>query len=117
MRCGAAGADGSETEPVRPSRSDLEVVGVFNPAVTRHDKNVLLLLRVAEEPLELSSGEIAAPVFNANSGQLQVQRWAADAGISGAVRFSGGSLMDAASVSPLRSVRSCVLIFLAWRGR
>ena len=33
---------------VPPSRPDLEVVGVFNPAVTRHEGHVVLLLRVAE---------------------------------------------------------------------
>ena len=36
---------------VQPSRPDLEVVGVFNPGVTRHGSDVLLLLRVAEAPL------------------------------------------------------------------
>ena len=32
---------------VLPSRPDFEVLGVFNPAVTRHDGQVVLLLRVA----------------------------------------------------------------------
>jgi predicted GH43/DUF377 family glycosyl hydrolase len=63
---------------VRPSRPDHEVVGVFNPAVTHHDTGILLLLRVAEAPLRLSSGEIAAPTYNVASGQLEVQRWAID---------------------------------------
>lgn len=63
---------------VRPSRSDLEVVGVFNPAVTRYEKDVLLLLRVAEAPLRHSAAEVAAPTFNASSGGLEVQRWAVD---------------------------------------
>lgn len=62
---------------VRPSRSDLEVVGVFNPAVARHANEVVLLLRVAEAP-PLISGQIAAPVFNASSGKLEMKRWAAD---------------------------------------
>ena len=35
---------------VRPSRPDLEVVGVFNPGVIRHESDVVLLLRVAEAP-------------------------------------------------------------------
>ncbi|MCA1560853.1 MAG: glycoside hydrolase family 130 protein [Acidobacteria bacterium] len=63
---------------VRPSRPDLEVVGVFNPGVTRHNADVLLLLRVAEAPLRLSPGQISAPIYNAASGQLEVQRWAID---------------------------------------
>jgi len=32
---------------VRPSTPDLDVVGVFNPGVIRHENEVLLLLRVA----------------------------------------------------------------------
>ncbi|GAC1646895.1 MAG: glycoside hydrolase family 130 protein [Gemmatimonadaceae bacterium] len=63
---------------VRPSRADLEVVGVFNPGVARVGREVLLLLRVAEAPHE-SSGEAAAPTYNAASGQLDVHRWAIDA--------------------------------------
>ncbi|MEO5896347.1 MAG: glycoside hydrolase family 130 protein [Vicinamibacterales bacterium] len=63
---------------VPPSRPDLEVVGVFNPGVTRHESGVLLLLRVAEAPLRSSEGEIAAPVYNAKSGRLEVRRWPAD---------------------------------------
>ncbi len=64
---------------VRPSSPDLEVVGVFNPGVTRHDSDVLLLLRVAEAPLRSSSSEVAAAVYNAVSGRLEVQRWPSDA--------------------------------------
>jgi predicted GH43/DUF377 family glycosyl hydrolase len=63
---------------VRPSRPELQVVGVFNPAVTRHESNVLLLLRVAEAPARLSAHEVAAPTFNAASGQLEVHRWRID---------------------------------------
>ncbi len=62
---------------VRPSRSDVEVVGVFNPGVTRYENDVLLLVRVAEAPLR-SAGEVAAPTFDARSGRLEVQRWAVD---------------------------------------
>jgi predicted GH43/DUF377 family glycosyl hydrolase len=64
---------------VQPSRPDLDVVGVFNPAVTRHAGDVVLLLRVAEAPRRLATGEIAAPVYNPNSGQLEVKRWRSDA--------------------------------------
>jgi predicted GH43/DUF377 family glycosyl hydrolase len=63
---------------VRPSRPDLEVVGVFNPGVIRHEGEVLLLLRVAEAPLRNTAGEVAAPAFDASSGRLEVHRWAGD---------------------------------------
>ncbi len=63
---------------VRPSRPDLEVVGVFNPGVIRHGSDVLLLLRVAEAPLRTAVAEVAAPVYNAVSGELEVRRWHLD---------------------------------------
>jgi len=63
---------------IQPSRPDLEVVGVFNPAVIRHDKEVILLLRVAESPPHDAAGEVAAPVYNASSGRLEIMRWPGD---------------------------------------
>jgi beta-1,2-mannobiose phosphorylase / 1,2-beta-oligomannan phosphorylase len=62
---------------IRPSRPDLEIVGVFNPAATRHGNDVVLLLRVAEAPRKESSSEVWAPVFDARSGQLEIKRWLA----------------------------------------
>lgn len=60
---------------VRPSRPELQVVGVFNPAVIRHEGEVLLLLRVAETPRDVAAGEIAAPFRDPESGALVVKRW------------------------------------------
>lgn len=62
---------------VQPSNPDLRVVGVFNPAVTRLGRDVVLLLRVAETPL-ITPGEIAAPVFNVHRGRVEVKRWRLD---------------------------------------
>lgn len=64
---------------VPPSRPDLEVVGVFNPAVTRHEGHVVLLLRVAEAARGVPAGEIAAPVYDSDTGRLQIKRWRRDA--------------------------------------
>jgi predicted GH43/DUF377 family glycosyl hydrolase len=63
---------------VRPSQPDLDVVGVFNPAVIRHEGEVLLLLRIAESPRDVPAGEVAAPVFDADSGRLTIKRWTLD---------------------------------------
>jgi len=60
---------------VLPSRPDFEVLGVFNPAVTRHDGQVVLLLRVAEAPRKMSSALAAAPIFNSESGRIEIKRW------------------------------------------
>ena len=50
-------------------------MGVFNPAVTRHEGDVVLLVRVAEAPMRVSAGEVAAPLYNADAGRLEVKRW------------------------------------------
>lgn len=64
---------------VPPSRPDLKVVGVFNPAVTRHEGHVVLLLRVAEAARGVPAGEVAAPVYDADTGHLHIKRWRRDA--------------------------------------
>ncbi|MDQ3698624.1 MAG: glycoside hydrolase family 130 protein [Gemmatimonadota bacterium] len=93
---------------VPPSRPDLEVVGVFNPAVMRHEGEVVLLLRVAEAPQKVS-GEIAAPAYNADSGRLEVERWHLDAeGVDASdprVVIAGGRTW-LTSISHLRVARS-----------
>lgn len=94
---------------VPPSRPDLEVVGVFNPGVTRHNEDILLLLRVAEAPLRLSPGEIAAPIYNAASGRLEVQRWAIDTealDVTDPRMVSVGGRTWLTSISHLRVARS-----------
>src|SRR5688500_9769455 len=63
---------------IRPSRPGYEVVGVFNPGAIRHDKEVILLLRVAEAPVRESEDEVAAAVFETGSGRLEIHRWTRD---------------------------------------
>ena len=94
---------------IRPSRPELEVVGVFNPAAIRHEGEVVLLLRVAEAPREIPAGEIAAPVWDAESGRLLVKRWRRDAaGVNASdprmVIADGRSWLT--SISHLRVARS-----------
>ncbi|MGQ0713733.1 MAG: glycoside hydrolase family 130 protein [Gemmatimonadaceae bacterium] len=63
---------------VPPSRSELRVVGVFNPAIVRHGGEVILLLRVAEGAADGSANEISAPHY-AESGRFEIKRWRRDA--------------------------------------
>lgn len=60
---------------VMPSRPDYRVVGVFNPAVVRTAGETLLLLRVAEAPLDVADDEVAAPCYDHRTGELVVRRW------------------------------------------
>ena len=94
---------------VRPSRGDLEVVGVFNPAATRHGDDVVLLLRVAEASRKRSALEVVAPLFNARAGQLEFRRWTAgtpglDVSDPRVIGFEGRSWLT--SISHLRVARS-----------
>jgi predicted GH43/DUF377 family glycosyl hydrolase len=64
---------------VPASRQDLQVVGVFNAGVIRHDGEVLLLLRVAEGPKGIPANEVAAAVYNPTSRDIEIKRWSRDA--------------------------------------
>jgi predicted GH43/DUF377 family glycosyl hydrolase len=64
---------------VGPSRPGLRVIGVLNPAATRHGDETVLLLRVAEGPGDVAASEVAAPIYDSRSGQIHVRRWPRDA--------------------------------------
>jgi predicted GH43/DUF377 family glycosyl hydrolase len=64
---------------VPASSPELEVVGVFNAGVIRHDGDVLLLLRVAEGPKGIPANEVAAAVYNPSSGDIEIKRWSRNA--------------------------------------
>jgi beta-1,2-mannobiose phosphorylase / 1,2-beta-oligomannan phosphorylase len=94
---------------VQPSRPDLDVVGVFNPAVTRHGGDTVLLLRVAEAPQRLSAGQVAAPIYDAESGRLEVKRWSRNAkgvDVSDPRVVIAGGRTWLTSISHLRVARS-----------
>jgi beta-1,2-mannobiose phosphorylase / 1,2-beta-oligomannan phosphorylase len=53
---------------LRPSRDDLEVIGVFNPGAVLAGDEVVLLVRVAERPRERRAGLTALPRWDAEAG-------------------------------------------------
>lgn len=63
---------------VTPSRADLEVVGVFNPAAIERDGEIVLLLRVAEAARAVDPAEVAAPVWDAASREIVIRRFRRD---------------------------------------
>ena len=63
---------------VAPSRPEFHVVGVFNPAAAMHNGETVLLLRVAEAPAFVPVGDVVAPIYDATSGALKLQRWRRD---------------------------------------
>jgi predicted GH43/DUF377 family glycosyl hydrolase len=60
---------------VKPSRDDLEVIGVFNAGVTRLKKEVLLLLRVAERPVIKNPDIVQTAIFDINKGRLIIKNF------------------------------------------
>ena len=62
-------------EDVKPSRGDFEVIGVFNAGVTRLKKEVLLLLRIAERPINQHPDIVQTAIFDINKGQLVIKEF------------------------------------------
>ncbi|WNR46147.1 glycoside hydrolase family 130 protein [Paenibacillus roseipurpureus] len=58
---------------VVPSRSDFEVVCVFNAGVARLGEEVILLLRVAERPRGSRADRHDAPIYNPQTGEVEVK--------------------------------------------
>lgn len=53
-----------EPKDIKPSRTDFEVIGVFNAGVTRFKDRVILLLRVAERPISTHPDMVLAGVYD-----------------------------------------------------
>ena len=63
---------------VKPSRSDFEVVCVFNAGVIRYDGDVLLLLRVAEKPINNNENIELVPVYDIDADKVIVKEFSKD---------------------------------------
>jgi len=63
---------------VPASRSDMEVVGVFNAAATRFDGETVLLLRVSETPRKADPTAILAAVYNPDTTRIELKEWSRD---------------------------------------
>ena len=61
---------------IAPSRPDLEVVGVFNPAACLVDDEIVLILRVAEAAVP-EPGRVKVPVVTHDGGraEISVKSW------------------------------------------
>lgn len=60
-------------QDVKPSRADFQVVCVFNAGVMRFKEQVVLLLRVAEKPINPSPDVELVPVYDVEAGQVTVK--------------------------------------------
>ena len=57
---------------VKPSDDDFEVVGAFNAGVARLGDEVILLLRLAERPKDRPDDARVAPIWNAETGEVEL---------------------------------------------
>ena len=96
-------------ENVRPSRGDLEVIGVFNAGVARLKDEVVLLLRVAERPISKHPEVVLTPVYDVGKGELVLKEFQKD---DSTIDFSDPRLIITqkqtylTSISHLRLARS-----------
>jgi predicted GH43/DUF377 family glycosyl hydrolase len=59
-------------EDVKPSGDDFEVIGVFNAGVTRLEDQIILLLRVAERPINTNPDVVLTTIYNDAEKRLVV---------------------------------------------
>ena len=57
---------------VKPHRDDFEVIGAFNAGIAEYNGEVIMLLRIAERPISPDPGIVLAPVFNVETGSLDL---------------------------------------------
>jgi len=91
------------------SRDDLEVIGVFNPGVVAAEKGVVMLVRVAERPVERRTGFVALPRWDL-AGKRVVVDWMRDDETPPVdvrvVKHKQSGLVRLSFISHLRVVRS-----------
>lgn len=63
---------------IKPSKNDFEVIGVFNAGVTRFEDEVILLLRVAERPIEKNPDVVSTAVYDVKKGELVIIEFSKD---------------------------------------
>ncbi|MUG88774.1 glycosidase [Paenibacillus timonensis] len=63
------------TQDVKPSRPDFKVLGAFNAGVAQYEDETILLLRVAEAPVSVRSGEVLVPRLNEAGTEVIVERY------------------------------------------
>ncbi|MFC4182503.1 BtaManbiosPhlase [Saccharococcus thermophilus] len=65
-------------EDVPPYHEGFEVIGTFNAGVTKFRDEIILLLRVAERPVSHDENIVQAPVFNPDTGLVEIYEFRKD---------------------------------------
>lgn len=64
-----------EPQDIKPSRNDFEVIGVFNAGVARFGEEIILLLRVAERPINNNPDVILTAVYDIAAKDFTVKEF------------------------------------------
>ncbi|MBN2182000.1 MAG: glycoside hydrolase family 130 protein [Sedimentisphaerales bacterium] len=67
-----------QTKDIVPSRGDFEVIGVFNAGVTRLGDEVIMLLRVAERPINSNAQKLLTAVYDFVSDEFAIKEFSLD---------------------------------------
>jgi predicted GH43/DUF377 family glycosyl hydrolase len=67
-----------EPKDIEPSRSDFEVIGVFNPGVARLKDEIILLLRVAERPISIHPDVVLVGIYDVKQGEIVTKKFSKD---------------------------------------
>jgi predicted GH43/DUF377 family glycosyl hydrolase len=67
-----------EPKDVKPSRSDFEVIGVFNAGVARLGDEIILLLRVAERPISTHPDVVLVGICDVEQGEIVTKKFSKD---------------------------------------
>jgi predicted GH43/DUF377 family glycosyl hydrolase len=67
-----------EPKDVKPSRSDFEVIGVFNAGVARFKDEIILLLRVAERPISIHPDVVLVGIYDVKQGDIVTKKFSKD---------------------------------------
>ncbi|UCE49212.1 MAG: glycoside hydrolase family 130 protein, partial [Phycisphaerales bacterium] len=94
---------------VKPSREDFEIIGVLNAGVTRLDDEIILLVRVAERPINKNPDVVLTAVYDMDKEQLEIKgfpRSDPDTDFSDPRLIIKGGQTFLTSLSHLRAARS-----------
>ncbi len=65
-------------DDIKPSREDFEVIGVFNAGVARYKEDIILLLRVAERPVNVNPNIVQTAVFDIHENHIVIKEFLRD---------------------------------------
>ena len=60
---------------IKPSRPDFEVIGAFNAGVARLNDEIILLVRIAERPINTKSNIYLSPIFNPATNKVTLKEF------------------------------------------